>query len=93
MGALVRNSSELISVTEISRNTKQIVSELEEGTRGRCILARSSKAVAVILNVEEYERMQDELEALRAAQTGSARLATVGDHGPVSGKELQGALF
>lgn len=92
MSALVRTSGELISVTEISRNTKKIVSELEEGTRTRCILARASKAVAVIMNVDEYERMQEELDALRAAQSGASRMATIGNGSPLSASELQEAF-
>ena len=71
--------NELISATELSKQFGEYISKVKNGLLGKIGILKNNKLNAVILSVEEYERMSIammELEELKLYQTIEKRLQT-----------------
>ncbi|MBN2964124.1 type II toxin-antitoxin system prevent-host-death family antitoxin [Sulfurospirillum sp. T05] len=62
MGAY--SQEEMYTATQMVRNFSAIVSEVSEGKRKRAIIVKNNRFEAVLLNMQEYERMQEAVEIL-----------------------------
>jgi len=62
MGAY--SQEEMYTATQMVRNFSVIVSEVSEGKRKRAIIVKNNRFEAVLLNMQEYERMQEAVEIL-----------------------------
>jgi len=70
---------ELISSTEIVRNFSAILDSIKEHRRDKVAVMRKNKLEAVILSIDEYERIQelaDLIEHLQIFKTIKKRKAT-----------------
>jgi len=70
---------ELISSTEIVRNFSAILDSIKEHRRDKVAVMRKNKIEAVILSIEEYERIQelaDLIDHLQIYKTIENRKAT-----------------
>lgn len=56
---------QIVPISELKLNQPQVVAML---TNGPVVLAHRSKPAAVLVSVEEWDRVADELATLRAAQ-------------------------
>jgi len=61
-------NNELMSSTEIVRNFSSVLDSIKERRRDKVAILRKNKLEAVILPVEEYERIQDAIELLEHFQ-------------------------
>lgn len=71
--------NELVSATEISKQFGEYVSKVKNGLLNKIGILKNNKLNAVILSVEEYERMSMatiKLEELELYQTIQERLKT-----------------
>lgn len=59
---------ELISSTEIVRNFSSILDSIKNNRREKVAILRKNKLEAVILPIEEYERIQDGIDLLEHLQ-------------------------
>jgi PHD/YefM family antitoxin component YafN of YafNO toxin-antitoxin module len=75
----VYTSHELMSSTEIVRNFSSVLDSIKEHRRDKVAILRKNKIEAVILPIEEYEKIQeavDLLEHLQIFQTLKKRRET-----------------
>jgi antitoxin StbD len=65
MSALLERIDQAISVTEVSRSAKEIFTKLETGKQDKFVVMRNNAPAAVLLPVNAYEALIDEVEDLR----------------------------
>lgn len=76
MGNLMERSDQAVSVTEVSRSAKEIFDKLAKGKQDKCIVMKNNMPVAVMLPVDSYEAIMDELEDLRIEAVVRERIRT-----------------
>jgi len=55
---------EIISASEVARGFSSVLNELINYTKDRFVISKNNKLEAVVLPIEEYERMQEALDYL-----------------------------
>ncbi len=70
------NINEFMSATELSKKTAATLSALEKGTTEKLIILKNNAPKAVLLSIEAYEAMVEELEDLRLTALALARVQT-----------------
>ena len=65
MSALLERVDQAISVTEVSRSAKEIFTKLGKGKQDKFVVMRNNAPTAVMLPVDAYEALIDEVEDLR----------------------------
>ena len=65
MTALIERSDEALSITDMVRSTKDIINKLTSGEHDRYVIMKNNSPAAVLLNIQAYEALLDELEDLR----------------------------
>ncbi len=53
---------EIISASEMARNFSSVLNDLINNTKERFAISKNNKLEAVVLPIEEYERMQEALD-------------------------------
>ncbi len=69
-------TEEIVSVTDIQRQAKDIFSRLASGDQDKFVVMRNNTLAAVMLTAERYEALLDELEDLRIEAVARERLET-----------------
>jgi PHD/YefM family antitoxin component YafN of YafNO toxin-antitoxin module len=64
----VYTNNELMSSTEIVRNFSSVLDSIKEHQRDKVAILRKNKIEAVILPIEEYEKIQEAIELLEHLQ-------------------------
>lgn len=88
MSALLERSDQAISVTEISRSAKSIFDRLSSGKQQKYIVMRNNTPAAVMLPVNVYESLMDELDDLRIELTALERLKSFDRPQAISHEEM-----
>jgi antitoxin StbD len=88
MRALLERSDQAVSVTEVSRSAKTIFDRLSSGKQDKYVVMRNNAPAAVMLPVQVYEALMDELDDLRIEITARDRLATFDRSKAVSHEEM-----
>lgn len=55
---------EIYTATQMVRHFSTIVSDVSSGSKKRAVIVKNNKFEAVLLNMSEYERMQEAVEIL-----------------------------
>ncbi len=76
MAALLERKDQSGSITDFTRTAKRFFDALTSGKQGRFVVMKNNTPSAVVLPVETFEDMQDELEDLRLQVIAIERLAT-----------------
>ncbi|MBX3175592.1 MAG: type II toxin-antitoxin system Phd/YefM family antitoxin [Gemmatimonadaceae bacterium] len=71
----MKPSRDIQPVTEFRANSAQVIRQVRE-TGAPVFLTQNGRGAAVLLDVESYEAMIEELELLRDIRTSEAQLAT-----------------
>ena len=74
MTALIERSDEALSITDMVRSTKSILNKLTSGEQNRYVIMKNNSPAAVLLNVQFYEALLDEVEDLRIEVIARKRL-------------------
>lgn len=74
MTALIERSDEAISITNMIRSTKNIIDKLVSGKQDHYVIMKNNSPAAVLLNIQSYEALLDELEDLRIESVARKRL-------------------
>ncbi|MBY0292996.1 MAG: type II toxin-antitoxin system Phd/YefM family antitoxin [Alphaproteobacteria bacterium] len=74
MTALIERSDQAISITEVVRSTKSIINKLISGEQNHYVIMKNNSPAAVLLNIQAYEELLDELEDLRIEDVARKRL-------------------
>ena len=70
------NINEFMSATELSKKTAATLSALEKGDTEKLIILKNNSPKAVLLSIEAYSAMEEELEDLRLTVLALARVQT-----------------
>ncbi len=74
MTALIERSDEAISITEMVRSAKDIINNLESGEHDHFVIMKNNSPAAVLMNIQFYEALLDELEDLRIESIARERI-------------------
>lgn len=58
------SQDEIFSATEVVRNFSAVLNSISSGEKKRAVIVKNSKFEAVILSMQEYERMQEAVRIL-----------------------------
>ncbi|MEG1124816.1 MAG: hypothetical protein RSE62_21940 [Citrobacter sp.] len=76
MAALLERAEQAVSVTAMVRGFSAKLKEISSRTTDRLVVFKDNEPAAVIVNVDAYQEMLDELEDLRIDAIARDRLST-----------------
>lgn len=79
-----------LSATALSRKTSATLEDLEKGETEKFIILKNNAPKAILLSIESYEAMQEEMEDLRLTALALARLETFDAKKVLSHAYIQG---
>jgi len=77
-----------LSATELARRTAATLDTLDNDDTEEILILKNNSPKAVLMSVDRYQALQEELEDLRLAALGLARLATFGESEAISHAEM-----
>ncbi|HEX04704.1 MAG TPA: type II toxin-antitoxin system Phd/YefM family antitoxin [Bacteroidetes bacterium] len=77
MAALLERRDQSISITDFIRTAKKAFDALTSGKQDRFVVMKNNNPSAVVLPVDTFEAMQNELEDLRLQVIAVERLAGI----------------
>jgi antitoxin StbD len=77
-----------LSATELSRKTAITLDRLEQSETGEIIILKNNTPKAVLISVDAYSAMQEEIENLRLTALGLARLSTFATNETISHQDM-----
>ena len=77
-----------LSATALSKKTAATLESLEKSDSGEIIILKNNAPKAILLSVDTYRAMQEEIEDLRLAALGFARLSTFASNEAISHQEM-----
>jgi antitoxin StbD len=88
MTALIERSDDAISITDMIRSTKDIINKLTSGKQDHYVILRNNSPAAVLLNIQSYEALLDELEDLRVEVIARKRIQTFDRTNSISHEDM-----
>lgn len=77
-----------LSATTLSKKTAATLESLEKGESEKLIILKNNSPKAVLLSIEYYEALQEELEDLRLTALALARVQTFDAKDAISHNEM-----
>jgi len=77
-----------LSATALSKKTAATLDMLEKNDVGKFIILKNNTPKAILLSIDEYEAIQEELEDLRLTALALARLQTFKPEKALSHKKM-----
>ncbi len=81
-------AEEFLSATTLSKKTAATLDRLENGSTEKLIILKNNSPKAILLSMDAYNAMQEEIEDLRLASLAFARLKTFRDEEAVTHEEM-----
>jgi antitoxin StbD len=81
--------TDYLSATALSKKTSATLETLERGDAEKLIILKNNSPKAILLSMEAYEAMEEELEDLRLTALTLARLETFDEKKALSHKYIQ----
>ena len=72
--------TDYLSATALSKKTSATLAALEKGETEKLIILKNNAPKAILLSIERYETMQEEIEDLRLTALALARLETLDEN-------------
>lgn len=82
-------ATDFLSATDLSKKTSATLDALEKGEAEKLIILKNNAPKAVLLSVERYEAMEEEIEDLRLTALALARLETLDEKKVLSHRYIQ----
>ena len=82
-------STDYLSATALSKKTSATLDALEKGDAEKMIILKNNTPKAILLSIESYEIMQEEMEDLRLTALALARLETLDEKKALSHAYIQ----
>ena len=70
-------ATDFLSATALSKKTSATLEALEKGEAEKLIILKNNAPKAILLSIERYEAMEEEIEDLRLTALALARLKTI----------------
>ncbi len=71
------HTTDFLSATALSKKTSATLDALEKGEAEKLIIMKNNAPKAILLSIERYEAMEEEIEDLRLTALALARLETL----------------
>lgn len=81
--------TDYLSATALSKKTSATLDSLEKGETEKLIILKNNSPKAILLSIESYESMQEEMEDLRLTALALARLGTFDEKKALSHGRIQ----
>lgn len=88
MSALLESSAQAVSITDFIRSAKSYLHDLKEGTQNRFVVMKNNQPEAVMLSVETFELMMNELDDMRIELLAAERLQNLDSNKLVSHEDM-----
>ena len=82
-------ATDYLSATALSKKTSATLDALEKGEAEKLIILKNNAPKAILLSIESYETMLEEIEDLRLTALALARLETLDEKKALSHKYIQ----
>jgi len=82
------HAKDYLSATSLSKRTSATLDALEKGESEKLIILKNNSPKAVLMSIEAYEIMQEELEDLRLTALAISRLQSFDPEKALTHKEL-----
>jgi len=89
MTALLERADQAISVTAMVRSFSAKLKEISSRATERLVIFKDNQPAAVIINVQAYQEMLDELENLRIEAAARERLSNFDQTRAISHEEMR----
>lgn len=89
MAALLERADQAVSVTAMVRGFSAKLKEVSSRTTERLVIFKDNEPAAVIINVDAYQEMLDELENLRVEATARERLISFDQAKAISHEDMR----
>ncbi|AQW80912.1 type II toxin-antitoxin system Phd/YefM family antitoxin [Campylobacter pinnipediorum] len=70
---LAFKKDEIYTATEVVRNFSSVLNKISSGDTKRAVVVKNNKFEAVILNMDEYERLEKAVEILESIYNSSKK--------------------
>ena len=81
--------TDYLSATALSKKTSATLDALEKGEAEKLIILKNNAPKAILLSIESYETMLEEIEDLRLTALALARLETLDEKKALSHEYIQ----
>lgn len=88
MPALIERSDETLSITDMVRSAKNIINNLNSGDHDHYVILKNNSPAAVLLSIQAYEALLDELEDLRIEAVARKRLQNFDKSSAISHEDM-----
>nr|MBF0222761.1 type II toxin-antitoxin system Phd/YefM family antitoxin [Desulfobulbaceae bacterium] len=82
------HAKDYLSATALSKKTAATLDSLEKGETEKLIILKNNAPKAILLSIDAYEAMEEEIEDLRLATLAFARLKSFKPEEALSHKEM-----
>jgi len=82
-------ATDYLSATALSKKTSATLDALEKGEAEKLIILKNNTPKAILLSIETYEAMQEEMEDLRLTALALARLESFEEKKALSHEYIQ----
>jgi antitoxin StbD len=89
MSALLDRAEQAVSATAMVRGFSAKLKEVTSGITTHLVIFKDNEPAAVLLGIDAYQALQDELEDLRAERLAIERLSTLNEMNTVSLEEME----
>ena len=87
------HSEEYLSATDLSKKTAATIDALEKGLTDKLIILRNNAPKAVLLSMDAYEELMEEIEDLRLGALALARAKTLSEEKALSHEQVSGKFL
>jgi antitoxin StbD len=88
MAALLERSDDALSITDMVKSAKNIINNLTTGEHDHYVILKNNSPAAVLLNIQAYEALLDELEDLRIEAVARKRLQDFDKSSAISHEDM-----
>ena len=82
-------TTDFLSATALSKKTSATLDALEKGEAEKLIIMKNNAPKAILLSIERYEAMEEEIEDLRLTALALARMETFDEKKVLSHQYIQ----
>ena len=82
------NAKDYLSATTLSKKTSATLEALEKGESEKLLILKNNAPKAILMSIEAYEAMKEEMEDLRLAALAIARMQSFSLKEALSHKQL-----
>ena len=82
------HAKDYLSATTLSKKTATTLDSLEKGETEKFIILRNNAPKAILISIDAYEAMEEEMEDLRLSNIAIARMSSFKQEEALSHKEM-----